>query len=176
MDNMRKKERLVNIIMATILSAFMGAVACFVMRSGMSDEQLSSSPAFVMYLSSIFESIIIGVFLVIVIPFGKWGRMLAGKFGANPPGMKFTCLNSIPVSVGSAILVSCSVSFINVFFAHSKIPSDVAPPLLVMWFPNWLRLLIPSIVISYVLSIIISPFIVRAAGLGGPPKSTRPMQ
>ena len=45
MDNMRKKERLVNIIMATILSAFMGAVACFVMRSGMSDEQLSSNPA-----------------------------------------------------------------------------------------------------------------------------------
>ena len=176
MDNMRKKERLVNIIMATVLSAFMGAVACFVMRTGMNEEQLSSNPAFIMYLSSILESIIVGVFLVIVIPFGKWGRMLAGKFGANPPGMKFTCLNSIPVSVGSAVLVSCAVSFINVFIAHSKIPADAAPPLLAMWFPNWLKLLLPSIIISYILSIIISPIVVKAVGLGGPPKGTRPMQ
>jgi len=176
MDNMRKKERLVNIIMATILSALMGALACFLMRSRMDGDQLSSSPAFVMYISSIIESVIIGVFLVIVIPFGKWGRMLAGRFGANPPGMKFTCLNSIPVSFGSAVLVSCAVSFINIFIAHSKIPADVAPPLLKMWFPSWLKLLIPSVIVSYVLSIIISPLIIRAVGLGGPQKGPRPQQ
>ena len=107
-------------------------------------------------------------------PFGKWGRALAAKHKAFPPTMKFTMLNCLPISVGCSTIVGCVVSFIKTAQAHAKIPPQAAPPLLAMWLPSWLKLLPLSILVSYVLAVLISPFVVQAVGLGGPPAGAGP--
>lgn len=167
---MRKKERIVSILMAAILSALLGAIAAFFIRRGMAPEARAATPAAAMYLTNILESIVVGILLVLILPFGKWGRTLADRFGAKPPTLKFTLLNCLPVSVGSSVLVSLIVSFVNVAQAHARIPAEAAPPLLGMWFSSWISLLPISIVASYILAALISPLIVKAVGLGGPPK------
>ena len=166
---MKKKERLVSIIMATIISAVMGALAIFLIRNGMNEQALKNAPpAPVMYITSILESITIGIILVLVLPVGKWGRGLAAKFGATPPGMKFTLLNCLPVSLISSVLVSALVSFISVATSYSKIADPDKPAMPLMWLGNWGKLLPLSILVSYVLAVVISPFVVKAVGLGGP--------
>ena len=66
------------------------------------------------------------------------------------------------------------VIVINTAQAHAKIPPQAAPPLLAMWLPSWLKLLPLSILVSYVLAVLISPFVVQAVGLGGPPAGAGP--
>ncbi len=169
MEEMRKKERLVGIIMAVIMSAVMGLLFAFVARKGANPTMLASMPpAPVMITTSIIESIIVGVIVVLIIPIGKLGRGLAAKFNAFPPSFKFNALNSLPFAVISAVIVSAVCSFISIAQAHAHIPADQAPPLIMMWLGSWLKTLPLSIIVSYVLALIISPFVVRAVGLGGP--------
>ena len=172
--DVKKKERTVSVIMAVILSAVMGALATTLVRKSLNPQMLASIPAAGMYVSNILESIAVGVLLVLVAPFGKWGKALAAKHNAFPPSMKFSLLNCLPISVGSSVIVSFIVSLINTAQAHAKIPPQAAPPLLAMWLPAWLKLLIPSILVSYVLAVVISPFVVQAVGLGGPPAGAGP--
>ena len=172
--DVKKKERTVSVIMAVILSAVMGALATTLVRKSLNPQMLASIPAAGMYVSNILESIAVGVLLVLVAPFGKWGKALAARHNAFPPSMKFSLLNCLPISVGSSVIVSFIVSLINTAQAHAKIPPQVAPPLLAMWLPAWLKLLIPSILVSYVLAVVISPFVVQAVGLGGPPAGAGP--
>ena len=172
--DVKKKERTVSVIMAVILSAVMGALATMLVRRSLNPQMLASIPAAGMYASNILESIAVGVLLVLVAPFGKWGKALAAKHNAFPPSMKFSLLNCLPISVGSSVIVSFIVSLINTAQAHAKIPPQVAPPLLAMWLPAWLKLLIPSVLVSYVLAVVISPFVVQAVGLGGPPAGAGP--
>ena len=167
--DVRKKERTVSVTMAVILSAVMGALATTLVRKSLNPQMLASIPAAGMYISNILESVAVGVLLVLIAPFGKWGKALAARHNAFPPSMKFSLLNCLPISVGSSVIVSFIVSLINTAQAHAKIPPQVAPPLLAMWLPAWLKLLIPSILVSYVLAVVISPFVVQAVGLGGPP-------
>jgi hypothetical protein len=63
------------------------------------------------------------------------------------------------------LIISSVVSFINVYMAHSKIPKQVAPPLLTMWFSSWAPLLVPSIILGYLISILVSPYIVKMVGV-----------
>ena len=172
--DMKKKEKRVSLIMSVILSAVMGALATTLARRNMNPQALASAPAAGMYLASILESVAVGVLLMLVAPFGKWGRALAAKHKAFPPTMKFTMLNCLPISVGCSTIVGCVVSFINTAQAHAKIPPQAAPPLLAMWLPSWLKLLPLSILVSYVLAVLISPFVVQAVGLGGPPAGAGP--
>ena len=172
--DVKKKERTVSVIMAVILSAVMGALATTLVRKSLNPQMLASIPAAGMYISNILESIAVGVLLVLVAPFGKWGKALAARHNAFPPSMKFSLLNCLPISVGSSVIVSFIVSLINTAQAHAKIPPQAAPPLLAMWLPAWLKLLIPSILVSYVLAVVISPFVVQAVGLGGPPAGAGP--
>ena len=172
--DVKKKERTVSVIMAVILSAVMGALATTLVRKSLNPQMLASIPAAGMYVSNILESIAVGVLLVLVAPFGKWGKALAARHNAFPPSMKFSLLNCLPISVGSSVIVSFIVSLINTAQAHAKIPPQAAPPLLAMWLPAWLKLLIPSILVSYVLAVVISPFVVQAVGLGGPPAGAGP--
>ena len=155
---MKRKERTVSILMATILSALLGALAAHWVRRGMTPQALAVTPAAGMYLTNILESIVVGILLVLILPFGKWGRALAARFGAKPPTLKFTLLNCLPVSVGSSVLVSLIVSFVNVAQAHARIPAEAAPPpLFAMWFSSWISLLPVSIIASYILAVLISP-------------------
>lgn len=165
------KEKKVNLIMAIIMSACMGILFAFVARKNASPQALQSMPpAPVMVLTSVIESIIVGVIVAFVIPMGKMGMALSSKFGARPGTFKFTAINSLPFAVINAILVSAVCSFISIAKSHASMPPDQAPPLLMMWLANWLKTLPLSIIVSYILAIIISPLVVRAVGLGGPPE------
>ncbi len=175
--DMKKKELTISIIMATLISIGMGALASYLVRRGMNPQALASAPAAgAMYAANIIESVIVGVLIVLVLPFGKWGRALTVKAHAAPPGLKFTALNCLPISLGSAILVSAIVSFINIAQIHGNIPAGMAPPLMIMWVGQWLKLLPMSIIVSYVLAVIISPFVVQLVGMpvGGPPAGGPP--
>lgn len=168
--DMKKKEKLVNIIMAIIISAIMGVLFAFLTRNNADAKALENMPpAPVAYILSILESITVGVILALIIPMGKWGRGLAAKAGATPPSMKFTLLNSIPFAVINAITISAICSFIGVATSYGHIEDPNKPAMIVMWLGNWLKTLPISICVSYVLAVLISPFVVQAVGLGGPP-------
>lgn len=167
---MKKKEMLVSIIMAVIMSTVMGLLFAFIARKTANEQALNSMPpAPVMYITSLIESIIVGVIVVLVLPLGKAGRALAAKFNAVPPSFKFNALNGLPLAVVNAILVSAICSFISIAKSHAQIPAGQAPPLIIMWFGNWIKTLPVSIIVSYILALIIAPMVVKAVGLGGPP-------
>ena len=165
-----KKERLVGIIMSIIISAVMGVVsAALVIKNN--PEAVKYTPAAMLYISNIALSIVIGVIIALVIPLGKLGAMLARKANANPPGIKFFLLNAIPNSVGNTLIISLFLSFVGVLTARMKLPAEVLnqlPPFAVMWLGNWFRLLLPTLLISYVLSVLLSPLITRLLGVKGP--------
>ena len=171
--DMKQKERKVSIIMAIIISAIMGVMFALLARKQAeagNPQALSSMPPLpVMLITSLVESIVVGVIVALVLPIGKLGRGLAAKFNATPGSMKFTLLNSLPFAVINAIIVSAVCSFISIAQSHAHMPPDVAPPLMAMWFGQWIKTLPLSIIVSYVFAVIISPFVVQAVGLGGPP-------
>ena len=54
---MKNKERAVGIIMATLISAAMGIIMSYLIRKGMTPQQLESSPAApIMYILNVIES------------------------------------------------------------------------------------------------------------------------
>ena len=176
MEEMKKKERLVNLIMAVIMSAVMGITFALIARKSSTPQALQSMPPLpVMLISSLVESIIVGIIVALVIPMGRMGRSLAEKFDATPPSLKFNLINSIPFAVINAVLVSAICSFISIAQSHSHMvksgmPADIVPPLFIMWFGSWIKTLPLSIVVGYVIAIIIAPFVIKAVGLGGPPE------
>ena len=168
--DMKKKERKVGIIMAIVISVVMGALFTFISRNNVNEQALKNMPpAAVAYILGILESVTVGVIIALVIPIQKWGRGLAAKCNAYPPSMKFTLLNSIPFALINSILISAVCSFIGVATSYSKIGDPNKPPLMAMWFSNWISTLWIGILVSYILAVLISPFVVQAVGLGGPP-------
>ena len=165
-----KKERLVGIIMSIIISAVMGVVsAALVIRNN--PEAARYTPVEMLYITNIALSIVIGVIVSLVIPFGKLGAMMARKANANPPGIKFFAINAIPISVGNTLIISIVMSLYGVISARMKLPAEDLshlPPFAVMWLGNWFKLLLPTLLISYVLSVLLSPLISRLLGVGGP--------
>ena len=165
-----RKERLVGIIMSIIISAVMGAVsAALVIKNN--PESVRYTPAAMIYVSNIALSIVIGVIIALVIPLGRLGAMLARKANANPPGIKFFLINAIPNSVGNTLIISLILSFAGVLMARMRLPAEALsqlPPFAVMWLGNWIKLLIPTLLISYILSVLLSPLISRLAGVKGP--------
>lgn len=165
---MKKKERLVGIIMAVIMSAVMGLLFAFLALKSANPEAVKSMPpAPVIYISNVLEAVIVGLLVTILLPLMKLGRMMCAKFHAEPPSIKFTLINSIPFAVINAVICSAVCSFIGIATSYSHMP-DGKPPLFIMWFANWLRSLPLAIVLGYVLAILISPIVVKAIGLSRP--------
>ena len=169
--DMKKKERMVGLIMAVILSAVMGILFVALARHNSLAQNPNAQlpPAPVQFITGVLESITVGIIVVLVIPIGKMGRGLAAKAGAFPPSFKFTLLNSIPYAVINAIIVGGICSFLGVATSYGKIMDPNKPPLFIMWIGNYLKTLPIAIVVSYILAVIISPMVVQAVGLGGPP-------
>lgn len=155
---MKKQERTIGLIMAVVMSVAMGIVAAVVIHH---DPKAQTPPFPVFCLINVVESVIIGLLVALLIPLGKLGQALCRKAKAVPPSLKFNLLNSIPLALGNALIVSTVVSFINVAQAHAKIPAEQAPPLFAMWFGSWAPLLLPTTVIGYVLAILVSPIVVK---------------
>ena len=168
--DMKKKERAMNLIMGILMSAAMGAAASFLLIRT-NPQAAAGAPVPMLYLSNIFLSIVVGVLVALFVPLGKMGMSLARRAGATPPGMKFNLINSIPLSLGNTLIVSLILSLIGVISARSKIPAEAmanVPPFAIMWLGGWAKLLLPTLVISYILSLVLAPLITRMVGLGGP--------
>ncbi len=155
---MKKQERTIGLIMAVIMSIAMGIIAAVVIHN---DPKAQTPPFPIFCLINVVESVIVGLLVALFIPLGKIGQALCRKAKAMPPSLKFNLLNSIPLALGNALIVSTVVSFINVAQAHAKIPAEQAPPLFAMWFGSWAPLLLPTTVIGYVLAVLVSPIVVK---------------
>ncbi|MBO5999472.1 MAG: hypothetical protein J6P87_07270 [Lachnospiraceae bacterium] len=168
---MKNKERLMGMIMTVIMSVAMGIVASFlVLKTNPAAAEAVSAPA--MYISNILLSVAVGFIVSFLVPLGKLGTDLAHRCGAYPPSMKFNLLNAIPLAVGNTLIISLIVSFVGVAMARAKMPAEAIahmPPMAVMWLGSWVKLLIPTMIISYVLSIVLAPVISRKLGIGGGP-------
>lgn len=173
--DMKKKERLMGLIMAIIISAVMGVCATFLVRL-FNKQAAEQSPLIAMLLLNIVLSIVLGVIISLVLPLGKLGRKLAAAAHANPPSFKFTLLNSLPISVINTIIIGFLLSGLGVGMARMGIrrsaPPEVAaqilgsmPPFPIMWAISFFEILIPTMIISYLLAVILSPVISQAIGL-----------
>ena len=171
---MAKKQKKVGFIMSAIMSAVMGIVMTTIVRK--TNPQAAQTPAAIAYILAVLESVSIGLLATWLIPLNKLGQKLTTKANAVPGSNKFTLLNSLPMSVGNGLIVSACVCLINILQARSHMPPQALAqiPLFGQWFGSWIKLLPVSLVISYVLSVLISPFVVLAVGLGGPPAGGPP--
>ncbi|MBQ6206856.1 MAG: hypothetical protein IJK52_07215 [Oscillospiraceae bacterium] len=164
---MEKKGRVMNVVMTALMSAAMGVVASYLVLKG-NPQAAASMPAPAMYASNMILSVLLGIVSAMALPFGKWGRSLADKAHAKPPGVRFTLLNSIPLAAGNTVVVSLILSFLGVFMARRGVPAEVVahmPPLLVMWLSSWAQLLAPTLAVSYLLSVFLSPIVSQIIGL-----------
>lgn len=165
--DMKKKERLMGLIMAIIISLAMGILVAALIPV-ISPQAAEAQPVAIRYISNIMMSVITGIIVAFVIPLGKIGRGLAAKAGANPPSFKFTLLNSIPLAVGNTLIVSLVCSFFGVLMGRSHAtPEALAhmPPFPIMWLGNWGKLLLPTLLVSYILAVILSPVVSQAIGM-----------
>ncbi len=165
--DMKKKERLMGIIMAIIISLAMGILVAALIPV-ISPQAAESQPVAVRYISNILMSVVTGIIVAFVIPLGKLGRGLANKAGAMPPSFKFTLLNSIPLAVGNTLIVSLVCSFFGVLMGRSHAAAEALahmPPFPVMWLGNWVKLLLPTLIVSYLLAVILSPVVSQAIGI-----------
>jgi hypothetical protein len=166
---MKKKMFLMGLIMSLIISVAMGLLSSFLLIL-FNPDIVKSSPVPVIYLLNTLASLITGLIVFFVVPLGKLGAALTVKAGVRPPSLKFTLLNAIPMSVGNTVIISLVVSLLGVISARMKVPAEVLstmPPMPVMWLGTWAKLLLPTLIASYILSVLISPLISKALGLGG---------
>lgn len=165
--DMRRKNRVMSFTMSALMSAVMGVVASYLVLKT-NAQAAAVTPAPVMYASNIVLSVILGLVSAAFLPFAKWGRTLADKARAKPPGFRFTVLNALPLSAGNTVFISLILSFPGVFMARRGAPAEALahmPPLLAMWLGSWAKLLLPTLLVSYALSVPLSPAVSDIAGL-----------
>ena len=165
--DMKKKERTMGLVMSIIISAAMGALASFIVIKT-NPEAAQAQPIPMMYISNIVLSIIVGIIVALVLPLGKLGRNLAAKANANPPTMKFTLINSIPMAIGNSLIIGLILSAFGVFMGRNNAPSEVVaqmPPFVIMWLSSYAKLILPTLIASYVLAVILSPIVSQAVGM-----------
>ena len=131
---MQKKERLMGLIMAVIISAAMGALSAFLVLKN-NPQAAGGRPVPVMYLTNILLSITVGIIVSFVVPLGKIGKSLTMKAHAAPPSIKFILLNAIPMAVGNSLIVGTVLSLFGVFMGRMNMPAQVkqATPFFPMW-------------------------------------------
>ena len=162
--------------MTIVISIAMGALATFIVLKT-NAQAAEGMPHAIMYIMNILLSAVLGVIISLFIPLGKLGRGLAAKANANPPSMKFYLLNAIPMSVGNSIIIGLILSLVGVLMGRSRAPAEALaqmPPMPVMWLSSFFTILFPTLILSYVLSVLLAPFVASAVGLGGPPPQEVP--
>ena len=169
---MKKKEKVIDLIMAVVMSLVIGTIAVFLARRGRSYEELQHMPLAGMLISGLIESVVLGLIVVLIFPMGKWGKGLADKVKAHPPGLKFSLINSIPYTLINTIVVGGILSFVNVMRAHAKM-SDPKPPVIMMWLKSQALMFPVTLICSYILAVIIAPIIVRSV-MGKPGRQGMP--
>ena len=183
--DMKKKERIMGLVMAIIISAAMGLAASLIVMFTQKEAHIGIWN----FVINIVLSIILGVIISLVLPLGKLGRKLAASANANPPSFKFTLLNALPISVINTFIIGFLLSGFGVFMARMGIsrgamgaalangaPADVAaqaaaqalasmPAFPIMWLRSFGIMLVPTLIISYLLAVILSPIVSQAVGL-----------
>ena len=165
--DMAKKEKMMGLVMTIIISIAMGALASFLVLKTQ-PQAAKGTPVPMLYISNILMSVLVGLIVYRFVPLGKMGRGLAAKFGANPPGTKFDLLNAIPLSVGNTLIISIVVSLFGVLMGRAKAPAGAElPPFITMWLGSWATLLLPTLIVSYLLAVLLSPIVSDLIGLSG---------
>ena len=173
------------LVMAIIISAAMGLAASLIVMFTQKEAHIGIWN----FVINIVLSIILGVIISLVLPLGKLGRKLAASANANPPSFKFTLLNALPISVINTFIIGFLLSGFGVFMARMGIsrgamgaalangaPADVAaqaaaqalasmPAFPIMWLRSFGIMLVPTLIISYLLAVILSPIVSQAVGL-----------
>ena len=165
--DMKKKNIRMGFIMSMIISLAMGLLSSFLVLK-FNPEMVKSSPVPMIYISNTIMSLVVGFIVYKLVPLGKLGAGLAARAGAKPPAMKFNLLNAIPLAVGNTIIISLVMSLFGVVMARMKMPADVlqtVPPFAVMWLGTWVKLLLPTLLASYLLSVLLSPTVSSIVGL-----------
>ena len=114
---MRKKERLMGLIMAVVMSTAMGILAAFLVLQS-NPQAAGGKPPVITYLINIALSVTVGIVVALVVPLGKIGKTLTMKANAAPPSLKFNLINSIPMAVGNTLIVSIVVSTLTQACCH----------------------------------------------------------
>ena len=169
---MKKKLFLMGLIMSVLISVGMGLLSSFLVIR-FNPDIVRMSPVPMIFISNTAASIITGLLVFFLIPLGKLGAMLANKAGAKAPSLKFALINSIPMSVGNTVIISLVVSLLGAVSARLRAPAEALanmPPCPVMWLGTWAKLLLPTLVASYVLAVILAPLISKLLGLNSPGK------
>ena len=169
---MGKKGKIIDIIMAVIMSLAIGALATFLARRGKSYEEPQHMPLAGMLIKGLIESVVLGVIVILIFPIGKWGKALADKVKVHPPGIKFSLINAIPYTLVNTTVVGGILSFINIMKAHGEMP-DPKPPLIMMWLRSQALMFPVTLICSYILAVILAPVIVRLV-IGRPGGPGRP--
>ncbi len=168
LKDIKRKQVRMSIVMSIIMSSVMGALASFIILSTTS--HAFSQSVMMTYLVNIIVGAMIGTVIAITLPIGKLGKDLASRAGATPPSLKFTLLNALPLSLGNTLIIGLLLSGFGVFMGRHNAPAEVVaqmPPFIIMWLMNYAKLLLPTFLISYFLSVILSPVVSKALGLLG---------
>lgn len=162
MEERKKKEKKAITIIVGVLSVIMGIIASVII----SMNPRSNTPAFPIFcISNIFESVAAGIILVQLIPFYNISKKMEDKAGVPCPETKFILFNSIPITVISSLIVEAVVCLLNIIMARASIPADQAPPFIMMYLSSYLPLIIPTIVICYLVSVLISKPVYGIVGI-----------
>lgn len=157
MNTKGKEYHSIRIMMAVIMSTVMGVIASFLVAQNPN----ANIPAFPVFcLFNVTESIVVGVFIAIFIPLDKLSNALVSRFNIKNYALH-GMVYAIPLSIGNGILVSGIVIFVNVFMSYLRINPANRPPLLGMWTSSWFPILLPMIVISYVVSLVFTPLVIK---------------
>ena len=168
LKDIKRKQVRMSIVMSIIMSSVMGALASFIILSTTS--HAFSQSVMMTYLVNIIVGAMIGTVIAITLPIGKLGKDLASRAGATPPSLKFTLLNALPLAFGNTLIIGLLLSGFGVFMGRHNAPAEVVaqmPPFIIMWLMNYAKLLLPTFLISYFLSVILSPVVSKALGLLG---------
>ncbi|MBC3797615.1 DUF2798 domain-containing protein [Acetobacterium tundrae] len=92
------------------------------------------------------EAFVISYLAALIIPVNKIGGGFATRFKAEPETMKFNLLSNIPITLILVLILSFSLTAINVGFVS-------------MFLMAWLSTIPVSMVAVYVVSVIITPMV-----------------
>ncbi len=158
--DMAQKNITMGVTMSVLVSGAMGFLATFLLLKN--NPQAATSFPMGMYVANIVLSIILGLVIAKTLPLGKLGRKLANKAGAKNGSFKFTLFNAIPLSIGNTFIISLLLSLFGVEMARMRAPREAVaqmPPMLAMWLGSWAKMLLPTMLASYLVVVVFSPVV-----------------
>ena len=141
-----------------IVSAFMGLITGIVISVITSRNPNANTPEFKTFcITNMLQALLIGLFVVEIIPFVKIIRWVEKKTGNLFPSYRHLLVFSIFLSLINVAIVGAAVCLVNIIMARAQIPAGQAPPFILMWGTTFLPIIIPAVLICYIVAIALIP-------------------